>query len=110
LQTLVDASSALLIPFVLLVLACYRVARFIVTDDGPWRFMLRIRTRLGVYDLGENGRPRSMLGEMFSCPYCIGLWVALFMAVGLGWFLPWPVTAVCWWAIAGGQSFLEARS
>lgn len=106
LQTLVNP----MLVFVLLVLACYRAARFVVFDDGPFNLMMRIRVWLGVYDLGENGRPRRMLGEMFACPHCIGLWIALFMAIGLCWFMPCPAAAVAWWAIAGGQSFLEARS
>lgn len=105
LQPLADTA---VYPFVLLVLACYRLARFITRDDGPWQLMLRIRVRLGVYDYGENGRPQRMWGLMLECPHCVGLWVALFMAVGLCWTMPWPVVVLTWWAIAGGQSFLEA--
>lgn len=106
---LVDTAVALIAPLILLVLACYRLTRFIVFDDGPWQLMFWIRVRLGVYDYGENGRPRSMLGEMFSCPHCIGMWVAALMAIGVCWTMPWPVMLIMWLATAGGQSFLESR-
>lgn len=106
-ETLADSSLALLLPLILLVLACYRAARFVVFDDGPWRFMFRIRVQLGVYDYGENGRSQRMLGQMLSCPHCVGLWLAAFMAIGVCWTMPWPVTMLYWWAIAGGQSYLE---
>lgn len=105
LQALTDTA---VFPLILLMLACYRLARFITRDDGPWRLMFRIRVWAGTYDYRENGRPRRMLGQMLECPHCVGLWIALAMAIGLCWTMPWPVVGLIWWAIAGGQSLLES--
>lgn len=94
--------------FLLLSLACYRLVNLIVRDEGPFSVFHRFRILTGVYDYDKQGRPQSAIGRLVSCPYCLGVWVAIPLAVignGLEWY-----TLVYWLAIAGLQSFLQGVS
>jgi hypothetical protein len=92
-------------------LVVYRLARLIAIDEGPFLlpnkagsgFFLFLRTKLGAYDNGENGLPKTGIGRGISCPHCVGLWVALPLAfiVDISWLTP-----LYWLAIAGAQSVL----
>jgi hypothetical protein len=77
-----------------------------VFDDGPFCLFDRLRIRAGRYDYGKNGKPQSELGRLLSCPYCVGLWIAIPLTLIL-----FPETIIefilYWFAIAGAQSFLE---
>jgi hypothetical protein len=90
----------------LAILACYRLARFTVYEEGPWQFMTRIRSWAGTYDYGENGEPKSSLGRLFACPYCTGMWIALALAIIFFWQRP-SLLPLLWFGIAGGQAFLQ---
>jgi hypothetical protein len=108
------------------ILACYRLAILITLDEGPFGIILKARTRLGAYDYGPNGEARTNLGRGITCPRCIGMWVAIPLALYLAdlrlvtasvawgdWAMAIPYatglhwyTALWWLAIAGGSSFL----
>lgn len=90
----------------LAILACFRLAQFAVYEDGPFGFMLRIRIWAGRYDYSENGEPVGTQGKLFACPYCVGMWVALALAITLFWQRPLWILLV-WFGIAGGQAFLQ---
>jgi len=93
-----------LFDLVVLGLATYRVARLITVDEGPAQVFFRLRYRMGVYDLGENGQPASAWGRAFECPHCIGVYVAL--VLWLLYPLPGGAVVIDILAIAGLQSFL----
>jgi hypothetical protein len=61
--------------------AAYRLARMITLEEGPFEAFLRLRERLGVYDRAENGQPRTSLGRLFECPYCMGVWASMILAL-----------------------------
>lgn len=89
--------------FLLLVVsafAVYRIAELLAIDE----IVLPVRERLGVYDLGENGKPKTFIGKLLECPYCLGIWLAFPCALWLDHTLTMPLT---WFAIAGGQAFLQ---
>jgi len=90
----------------LAVLATFRLAQFVVYDEGPWSFMFRLRQRGGAYEYGESGEPVTRLGRLLNCPYCSGMWIAGAVAGGLYWQRPLWIPLV-WLAIAGGQAFLQ---
>ena len=86
-------------------LACYRLARLITKEAGPFDVFHYVRSAVGVYDYGANGRPQSTLGKLFDCPYCTGVWVALIIVLLpecklQRWF-------VSWLAICGIQTALQ---
>lgn len=88
----------------LLTLACYRLSQLIAIDEGPLEIFFKLRDRLGAYDLRPDGQAKTNIGRGISCPYCVGMWFALLLAVvkvGLS------VDVILWLlAIAGGQAFL----
>jgi hypothetical protein len=94
--------------FTLLTFAVYRASQLLVYDDGPFNLIFKFRVMVGVHDLDQGGEPKALLGKLFACPYCLGLWLAipgaLVAAGAIDSFI------ILWLAIAGSQSFLEALS
>lgn len=86
-------------PFDLLVasLVTWRVAYCLLEENGPWRISQRLRTLVGI-DHAPDGTPVSYpdttVGEIFSCMYCMSVWVAP-MALLLSIFV-WPLA----WGLA----------
>lgn len=72
-------------------LALYRLAQLITIDEGPGYRLSgethargifeRLRDATGVHDRDAHGRTATMLGRFIGCPYCIGLWLAVPLAV-----------------------------
>ncbi len=92
--------------YVLLVFACYRLAQLITLDEGPFSIFSKLRIKVGAYDYGENGEAKTGLGRAMTCLYCLGIWIALplsLYATGIDWY-------IAWFAIAGGQAFLQGLS
>lgn len=96
---------------ILAALSVYRLAQLVTIDDGPHDVFRNWRARAGSYDYGEDGRPKTNWGRLWACPYCVGLYAALFVAP----LVVWP-TAVCDYGLvilglAGAQTLLQgARS
>lgn len=87
-------------------LACYRLSRLITKEVGPFDIFHYLRSAVGVYDYGADGRPKTLTGKLFDCPYCTGVWVALILVL-----LPnWKVTRlfVSWLAVCGIQTALQS--
>ena len=82
---------------VLAVLACYRLARLVAYDEAfAW--------------LHRSVKPESVLGKFFSCPYCVGFWFAILMAVLVGLNTSWALIVLLALGIAGAQDMLESAS
>ena len=82
---------------VLAVLACYRLARLLAYDDiFAW--------------LRRSVKPKSLLGRLFACPYCTGIWFAILMAVLVGLNTSWALIVLLALGIAGAQDVLESAS
>ena len=106
---------------ILAVLACYRLARLFVEDDGPfgifdkWRDLVGANVNvvhgpMNAISRQEYKEPDSELGKLFECQYCIGVWCAVLCAVLVA-FPTLPGDAfLIWLAIAGGQSWLASTS
>lgn len=85
------------------VLACYRLAQLVAFDEGPFGIFHRFRVFARAYDYDKQGQPQDALGRLVTCPYCLGMWIALPLAIYVDLSLWW-----LWWlAIAGGQTFLQ---
>lgn len=101
----------------LAIFATYRLASMIAKDEGPYLGLWKsprqvgifewIRTRLGVYDYGENGLPETNLARGLSCPLCTGVYLSC--AICLLVFAPSRVGDwfLAWMGISGAQVFLE---
>lgn len=92
---------------VLAALASYRLAQLIAVDEGPASIFLRFRAFVGAYDYGPNGQPVTWVGRLFSCPYCIGVYTSILMAVMV--LLPgtWIDVFLVVLGIMGAQCLLE---
>lgn len=89
-------------------LACYRLAQLFAFDEGPLSLFQRLRAAAGGYTYDKQGRAKTGLGRMATCPYCLGMWIAIPLAI----FATRPRRSLIirWLAIAGGQSFLQGLS
>jgi len=83
-------------------LAAAMVARLVTTERGPFAVFVRLRmARDRLLDLGYVGRE---LHELFSCPYCLSVWLCFIgsLIVGNLWVsLTSPVLAWTWIEISG---------
>jgi hypothetical protein len=80
------------------ILATWRIAHLITSEDGPFDLIVRLRARAG----------EGFVGQLMDCPYCLSMWVAIPFAFSLAAsFLAW---CAAWLAISGGASLLERFS
>jgi Protein of unknown function (DUF1360) len=81
--------------FLLAVLATWRIAHLLASEDGPWDLVVRLRVRLG----------GNFAGRLMDCFYCLSVWVA----APLAFFVcrrPLDL-AVTWLALSGAACLLE---
>lgn len=86
---------------------CYRIARLIAKEDGPFDMFTRFRSVMGAYDYDAQGKAQSMTGKLVSCPYCTGVWVSIILVL-----LPknkWVGLIEDMLVIAGIQTALQSR-
>jgi len=80
--------------------AVWRLALLVTHDDGPGDWLLIVRTWLGAYDYGADGRPRSQVGRVVSCIHCASVWLALPVALVL-WWGDWGLVLLGLFALSG---------
>jgi len=103
--------------FFLLILASFRLTRLIVfdriTESFRKLFLDEVEEQNNdgqteVYIVPKSGKISGFFGELISCYWCTGVWVAIFLTL-LYYFFPsicGPFVLV--FAIAGGASLIEA--
>lgn len=90
--------------------ACFRLAQLVAYDEGPKGIFLELRKRAGSYDYGANGEPKRAVGRFLKCPYCLGVWFAIFCTVPVLWPTQAGDMVLTWLGIAGAQACLEGRN
>lgn len=112
---------------ILAIFTCYRLARMIALDDGPFFIFKRVRYWLKdraywealsagmVDDKAKNGIDDKHFGkwhnlsEGLSCPFCAGVWVSLPLLA----LLIWPTVYGDWFlvllSISGAQAYLQTQ-
>jgi hypothetical protein len=75
-----------LLDFLIVGLAAWRLASFIVQQDGPFDVFLSIRDLLI-----PEGEVAGFLPKLFSCVWCMSIWTALISY--LIW-LVWPIPLI----------------
>lgn len=80
---------------VVAILATWRLTHLVVTEDGPWNVVVRLRQLAGT----------GVVGQMMDCFNCTSMWVALPLAFWFG--NDWVVRLVVWPALSGGAILLE---
>lgn len=77
-----------LLEFVLYALATWRVSSLLVTERGPFDMLVWVRERMGIVHNQEKEPviyPDRFLPQLFSCVWCVSVWVALLWTAY--WFL-----------------------
>lgn len=86
--------------FVLIALACYRVATDLAWEDGPGEAFARLRgaalQRFGVDHWVTTG---------VNCPICLSFWIAPVLII----LWTWAPALVWWLAVAGAAALLARR-
>src|SRR5258706_265748 len=80
------------------VLGTWRVTHLLNAEDGPGRWLARIRLALGM----------GFWGTLINCFYCLSLWVALPFAFGIGQNVRHSL--FLWPALSAGSILLERFS
>lgn len=96
--------------FLLCALACFRLARLVAIDEGPFSVFQHLRQRAGAYEYDAQGRVKTAFGRGISCPYCVGVYAALLLAVLQRLQLPGTSFLVNVLALAGAQSAIQATT
>lgn len=106
--------------FLILVLASYRITRFLVHDSlmgfGPDSgSQVSMWVDRFAYE-GDDGLDRSFLrgkiGDLLTCTWCTGFWVSLAVVAVWTQVVPWDMSLQEWvqvFAVAGGQGFMNSR-
>ena len=71
-------------------LATWRITALLYYDYGPWDMCLRLREWAGVWMVDGEGKPMTFGGKLFTCFWCLSLWVGLFVTL---------LAFVCWWLL-----------
>lgn len=82
----------------LAILATYRLALMLATEEGAFSIFEWIRSHI-------DFQQTSWVGRGLNCPLCVGFWLALVFAALIT--SSWQMFLLTWFAIAGGQVLLQ---
>lgn len=99
---MIDATTLRLL---LAVLTAYRLARMVTLERGPWLVFEGLRNRVGT-DMDMQGR-QTALGELVSCPLCMGVYVSLLVLLAVLWPTVPGDAMLLWFGLAGAQTYLQ---
>jgi hypothetical protein len=95
----------------LVALSVYRLAWMFTKEDGPFNVFERVRCWLGKQAAQKQERRLAWtLAELFNCPHCLGLWLAILAAPAILWPSRGTDIILVILAVAGLQSFMTGRS
>lgn len=86
----------------LAIFATYRLAELVSIDT----IFEPLRLSLGKRVDPTRHNKDWYAAELVNCPYCLGVWFALLFALVIAH--GWQYVLLVWFAIAGGQAFLES--
>lgn len=66
--------------FIIASLASWRIARFIIEDNGPWNLFGKFRDKFGTEGIAKPGS----FADLIGCYYCLGLYTSVPFAIALG--------------------------
>lgn len=87
---------------------CYRLSRLLAWEEGP--FGALTWARVTISGLPVRDQQDTLMGRFLTCPYCLGVWVAL----GLYFLLLYPTAIgdafLIVAGLAGAQAYLQGTS
>jgi len=87
-----------IIPFVVIILAVWRITHLLQAEDGPWDLVFRLRKLMG----------SGFFGHLMDCFYCLSIWVALPFGYVFGDSM--LNRFLLWMAFSGGAILLQEFS
>ena len=81
--------------FLIAALATWRLAFLLAREQGPWRVLSRLR----------RSARGSVVGALFTCVKCVGLWTSIPFAFFVRG--EWPEVIVIWLALAGVTALID---
>lgn len=92
----------------LLILAAWRISCLFVYEDGPFDVFQRIRDAVGIhYDEFGSIVADGFLASLFSCMYCLSIWVGLFIVLLFVFMGDWLFYFLIPLSISGGVLLLD---
>jgi hypothetical protein len=71
--------------WILLAMAAYRWAAFLVNEEGPWGIFMWVRRRRGIFEM--QGMQVAKGFTAFTCVRCMSVWCVFWLI-----WLPWQVS------------------
>lgn len=69
--------------FIIMGLATWRMTSLMVSEDGPWDMLARMRSWVGVcYDDHSEACGRNVIAQALTCEWCFSVWVASIFLAG----------------------------
>lgn len=93
----------------LLILSVYRLSMLIAYDNGPLGLIRAVRDFSG-RNASNSGILWQSFAELVNCPYCLGVWFALFGYILFMANHPLADFIIIVFGLAGGQALLERCS
>lgn len=96
--------SSSIVTFIIASFAVWRVTSLLNREAGPFAILDYFRQFIGIID--DKGRKvaKNELAELFICPFCLSVWVALPFALIL---YPFPASLIAWLALSGAAIAIE---
>ena len=93
--------------FILAVLATMRLTVLVITEDGPFGIVLRLRSFVHDRAMPRPGFWRNVWHGI-TCPYCVSFWLALLCTGIVSYYfrLSWVYWVLMWWGGAGATAVL----
>jgi hypothetical protein len=94
--------------FIIIVLASWRIVTFIQREEGPFKIIFRIRSRLGIVHDDDHipiGWPDNLIGDLFKCFWCLSFWISLILWI-VWLMIPCPWSLVVF-ALSSGSILIN---
>ena len=96
-----------LLDFGLLALVTFRLSCMLVLETGPWDVFVKFRRAIGVrYDEYSEVVADGMIAQLFTCPYCVSVWVGLVIACAFFWHREITIMATFPLSLSGASYIL----
>jgi len=85
-----------LVPFLVLILAVWRISSLVTHEDGPYKVFLRFRLWAGVQYQAQTGDSYASneFAAVLKCLWCNSVWLSLGLVI-LYYFFPTTAVLVC---------------
>ena len=65
----------------ILSLAAWRLSSLLTAEEGPYEIFSKFRLKIGVHYIGNRVDARTELAKLFSCTWCLSVWIGAIASV-----------------------------